>query len=69
MDSYTRFLIDSGAMDPSDIGTCRDIARTIREARNKPTTTEQEITERTGFSVTEQQMVNTMMLARAGGGQ
>ena len=65
MDSYTRFLIDSGAMAPSDIGTSRDIARIIRATRSKPTTTEQEITERTGFSVTQQEDVNTEMLEYA----
>ena len=62
MDKYTRFLIDSGAMAPSDIGTSHDIARTIRAARSRPTTTEREITERTGFSVAEQQDVNSEML-------
>ena len=66
MDKYTRFLIDSGAMEPSEIGTSRDIARIIRERKQgKPTPTEQEITERTGFTVAEQQDVNAEMLSHA----
>jgi len=66
MDSYTRFLIDSGAMSPSDIGTSRDIAKTIRDARRTPTLTEQEIAERTGFSLALITDINAEMLQRGG---
>jgi hypothetical protein len=67
MDAYTRFLIDSGAMSPSDIGTSRDIAKTIRDARRTPTPTEREITDRTGFSLAMIADINTEMLQRGGG--
>ena len=66
MDAYTRFLIDSGAMSPSDIGTSRDIAKTIRDARRTPTLTEQEVATRTGFSLAMIADINTEMLQRGG---
>jgi hypothetical protein len=67
MDSYTRFLIDSGAMSPSDIGTSRDIAKTIRDARRTPTPTERETAEKTGFSLALIADINAEMLQRGGG--
>jgi hypothetical protein len=63
MDAYTRFLIMRGRMTPADIGTDRDRAARWRNVKRKPTATEAEIREKTGFSLQAIASLNREMFA------